>query len=195
MSAKKRKYSRAQAIVALNKGDQVVRRVERVARQWVDVWVDGYGDLVSQSQAAMTGGGYSWSSLLGASSTLTLNIWAATIDTYAALLGCGPDSNQTIDLEFDSAAEDTDPVYFEVTEQLTVPPVASILTNPTPLPGGAASAPITPANIDIFSAGGNVWGFRLKSLAAIRAALVAGTYAGTVTAGSITIRVSATYKV
>src|SRR5271154_5999111 len=126
MSAKKRKYSRAQAIVALNKGDQVVRRVERVARQWVDVWVDGYGDLVSQSQAAMTGGGYSWSSLLGASSTLTLNIWAATIDTYAALLGCGPDSNQTIDLEFDSAAEDTDPVYFEVTEQLTVPPVASI---------------------------------------------------------------------
>jgi hypothetical protein len=85
---------------------------------------------------------------------MTFNALAATINSYATILGCAFDPDQGIEFEFDAVAEDTDPVYFEVPEQFTGSPTPNPLSNPK---GGPD---IAIAYIDIGSEGGNVYSFR-----------------------------------
>jgi hypothetical protein len=109
---KKERYPRVRAIAALGRGDHLLTRMEAVTRKWVDVWFDGYDQVLSDSKDALSSGTVPLSQWMSTSSALTLKAVGVTIDSYATLMGSEPES--TIDFTFDSAAQSTDPVYFEV---------------------------------------------------------------------------------
>jgi hypothetical protein len=143
MSKKKERYPRARAIIALGKGDPFLGRVETVTRRWLDVWFDGAEQIFSESKAALASGSNPWLQIVGTSSALSLKAVGVTIDGFATLLGW--ESERTIKVTFDAAAESTDPVYFEVPKGFDLKRIDPLVASNSTVTVASKSKP-TPAS-------------------------------------------------